>query len=66
MFIYSKLHEKNDYVITIYMKKYEIACHNYVKAKRAHQVQKIIYSNPASNMVLSVKTTAYDLNNSIQ
>ena len=47
------------------MKKYEIACHNYVKAKRTSSA-KIIYSNPASDMVLSVKTTAYDLNNNIQ
>ena len=29
-----------DYVLIIYMKKYEIAYHNYAEAKRAHQVQK--------------------------
>ena len=29
-----------DYVLIIYMKKYEIAYHNYAKAKRAHRVQK--------------------------
>ena len=29
-----------DYVLIIYMKKYEIAYHNYTEAKRAHQVQK--------------------------
>ena len=27
------------YVLMIYMKKYEIAYHNYAEAKRAHQVQ---------------------------
>ena len=45
------------------MKKYEIAYRNYTEAKRAHQVQKIINSNPASDIVRSVKTTAYDQNN---
>ena len=50
----------------MYMKKYEIAYHNYAEAKHVHQVQKIIYSNPASDIVRSVKTTAYDQNNSIQ
>ena len=29
-----------DYVLIIYMKKYEIAYHNYAEAKRARQVQK--------------------------
>ena len=29
-----------DYVLIIYMKKYEIAFHNYAEAKRAHLVQK--------------------------
>ena len=29
-----------DYVLIIYMKKYEIAYHNYAEAKRAHQVLK--------------------------
>ena len=29
-----------DYVLVMYMKKYEIAYHNYAEAKRAHQVQK--------------------------
>ena len=42
------------------MKKYEIAYHNNGEAKRAHQVQKIFYSNPASDIVRSVKTTADD------
>ena len=28
-----------DYILMIYMKKYEIAYHNYAEAKRAHQVQ---------------------------
>ena len=40
------------------MKKYEIAYHNYAETKRAHQVQKIIYLNRASDIVRSVKTTA--------
>ena len=46
--------------------KYKIAYHNYAEAKRAHQVQKIIYSNPASDFVRSVKTTAYDQNNNMR
>ena len=29
-----------NYVLVIYMKKYDIAYHNYVEAKRVHQVQK--------------------------
>ena len=29
-----------DYVLILYMKKYEIAYRNYAKAKRTHQVQK--------------------------
>ena len=47
------------------MKKYEIAYHNYVEAKRASS-GKIIYSNPASDTMRSVKTTACDLNNDIE
>ena len=47
------------------MKKYEIAYHYYAEAKRASSA-KIIYSNPASDIVRSVKTTAYDQNNNIQ
>ena len=39
--IYSKLQEKNcDYILIIYMKKYEKAYNNYAEAKHAHQVQK--------------------------
>ena len=49
-----------DYVMIIYMKKNQIY-HNYAEEKRALQVQiKIIYSNYASAIVRSVKTTAYD------
>ena len=44
------------------MKKYEIAYHNYAEAKRA-AIAKIIYSNPANDIMRSVKTTAHDLNN---
>ena len=55
-----------DYVLIICMKKYEIAYHNYAEAKRAHQVQNIIYSNPAINILRSVKTTAHDQSNNIQ
>ena len=29
-----------DYVLIIYMKKYEVGYHNCAEAKRAHQVQK--------------------------
>ena len=46
-----------DYVLITYMKKYEIADHYYAEAKRASSA-KIIYSNPASDIVRSVKTTA--------
>ena len=48
------------------MKKYEIAYHNYAEAKCMHQVQKKIYSNPASEIVQSVKTTTYHQNNNVQ
>ena len=41
------------------MKKYEIAYHNNGEAKRASSA-KIFYSNPASDIVCSVKTTADD------
>ena len=37
------------------------AYHNYTESSA-----KIIYSNPASDIVRSVKTTAYDQNNNIQ
>ena len=47
------------------MKQYEIASHNYAGAKCTHQMQKLIYSNPANDIVCSVKTTAYDQNNNI-
>ena len=43
-----------DYVLIIYMKKYEIAYQNFTEAKRA------------SDILRSVKTTAYDQNNNIQ
>ena len=60
--IYSKLQEKNcDYILIIYMKKYEKAYHNYVEAKHA----KIIYSKPANDIVRLVKTTVYNQNNNI-
>ena len=39
------------------MKKYELAYHYYAEAKCASSA-KIIYSNPASDIVRSVKTTA--------
>ena len=42
--------------------KHEIAYHNYTEASSA----KVIYSNPASDIVRSVKTTAYDQNNNIK
>ena len=48
-----------DYVLITYMKKYELAYHYYAEAKRASSA-KIIYSNPASDIVRSVQTTAYD------
>ena len=43
-----------------------ITYHNYAEAKRMHQVQKIIHSNPASDIMHSVKTTVYDQNNNMQ
>ena len=40
-YLYQIAREKSwDYVLIMYMKKYEIAYHNYTEAKRAHQVQK--------------------------
>ena len=33
--------KSRDYVLILYMKKYEIAYHNYAEAKRAHQVKKL-------------------------
>ena len=40
-YLYQIAREKScDYVFIMYMKKYEIAYHNYTEAKRAHQVQK--------------------------
>ena len=50
-----------DYVLIMYVKKYEIAYHNYTEAKRAHQVQKQFIQT-----VCSVKTTAYDQNKNIK
>ena len=47
------------------MKRYEIAYHNYAGVKRTSSA-KIIYSNPASDIVCSVITAAYDQNNNIQ
>ena len=49
----------------IHEKKNEIAYHDYVEAKRTSN-GKIIHSNPASDTMRSVKTTAYDLNNDIE
>ena len=40
LFIQIAQEKSGDYVLMIYMKKYEIASHNYVDAKRAHQVKK--------------------------
>ena len=40
-FLFQIAQEKScDYVLIIYMKKYEIAYHNYAEAKCMHQVQK--------------------------
>ena len=40
-YLFQTAREKSgNYALIIYMKKYEIAYHNYVEAKRAHQVQK--------------------------
>ena len=72
------MHEKSarekscDYVLIIYMKKYEIAYHNYAEAKCTSSAKITLffksgyYSNPASDIVPSVKTTMYNQNNNIQ
>ena len=40
-YLFQTAREKScDYLLIMYMKKYEIAYHNYVEAKRVHQVQK--------------------------
>ena len=54
-----------EYVLIIYMKKYDIAYHNYAEAVHALSA-KIIYSNPASDIVHLVKTTVYNQDNNIQ
>ena len=46
-----------DCVFITYMKKYEIAYHDWAEAKRAHQVK-----NDFFNPLASVKTTAHDHN----
>ena len=48
-------------VLITYMKKYEIAYHDWAEAKRAHQVK-----NDFFNPLASVKTTAHDHNINIQ
>ena len=47
----------------MHLKIREKAYLNCAEAKRAHQVQKITYLNPASDIVRSAKTTAYKQNN---
>ena len=54
-----------DYVLIIYMKKYEIA-YIIMQKQSMHIKCKIIYSNLASNIVRSVKTTLYNQNNNTQ
>ena len=61
-YLFQSAREKScDYVLIIYMKKYEIAYHNYAESNA-----KIIYSIPASDIVRSVKTAAKDENNNTQ
>ena len=53
-YLFKSVREKScDYVLIIYMKKYEMAYHNYAESNA-----KIIYSIPASDIVRSVKTAA--------
>ena len=53
-YLFKSVREKScDYVLIIYMKKYEIAYHSYAESNA-----KIIYSIPASDIVRSVKTAA--------
>ena len=48
-----------DYILTIYMKKCKIAYHNYAEAKRSHQGQKVICSNPAFGQNNRVRSKQY-------
>ena len=58
VYLFQIAREKScDYVLIIYIQEYERGYLNCVEAKRAHQVQKIIYLNPASDIVRSAKTT---------
>ena len=61
-FKYHKLHSPQGLMQFCWLTTY----HNYAEAKRMHQVQKIIHSNPASDIMHSVKTTVYDQNNNMQ
>ena len=71
-YIFNIAREKSfDYVLIIYMKKYKIAYHNYAEAKCTSSAKITFfksgyYSNPASDIVLSVKTTMYNQHNNIQ
>ena len=49
----------------IHVEKYERACENYAEAKRA-SCAKMIYPNPASDIVRLAKITTYYQNNNIQ
>ena len=55
-----------DYVLLKYMKKYEIAYHDYAEAKRAHQVQKLFIQTLLMKLFVrskqprTIKTTIYN------
>ena len=54
LFIPIAREKSSDYILIIYVKKYEIAHHNYAEPKCAHQVQKLFIQT-----VRSVKTKIY-------
>ena len=64
-YLFQTAREKScDYVLILHMKKYEIASHNCAEARASSAI--IFYSDPASSIVRSVKTTAFDQNSNMQ
>ena len=66
-YLFQIAHEKScDYVLIIYLKRYEIAYHNYAVAKRAHQVQKSFIQTLQVTLCVwskqrrTIKTIAYN------
>ena len=66
-YFFQMVREKScDYVLIIDMKKIRDNLSWLCRSKARAPSAKIIYSNPASDIVRSVKTTANDQNNNIQ